>query len=252
MLAGRRAIVTGASRGIGLSISKSLAELGASVTMLARNSDALYDNVKTLATPEKQEHKFVSYDLAALARGQEPENHGFLLEAFNESSILVNCAGTTANTLLARAPQQSIVDTISTNLIAPIVLSKLAIKPFTKISKLQDQKPVIVNVASVLSFTGITSPGTTVYAALKAGLLGFTKSLASELRGSIRVNAVLPALVKETDMGKTAPAGNNFPVIKMEDAVNNTVELITDESLNGKLLIADGKGPRFLETSPNK
>lgn len=249
MLAGRRAIVTGASRGIGLSISKTLAELGASVTLVARNSDALYDNVKNMPTPENQEHKFVSYNLMELAQGKEPENHSFIMEALNESSILVNCAGTTTNTLLARATERSILDTIGTNLIAPVILSKYAIKPFTKIAKLQDHKPVIVNVASVLSFTGLTSPGTTVYAALKAGLLGFTKSLSGELRGSIRVNAVLPALVRETDMGKTAPAGSKFPVIQMEDAVNNTVELITDESLNGKLLIADGKGHRFLEAS---
>ncbi|KAF3988761.1 hypothetical protein FT663_03849 [Candidozyma haemuli var. vulneris] len=247
MLAGRRAIVTGASRGIGLSISKSLAELGASVTLLARDSDALYDNIRNLAKPENQEHKFVSYNLLDLARGKEPENHGFLIEALNESSILVNCAGTTTNTLLARAPESTIVDTLGTNLVAPVILSKLAIKPFTKIAKSQEQKPVIVNVSSVLSFTGLTSPGTTVYAASKAGLLGFTKSLADELRGTIRVNSVLPALVKETDMGKKAPAGNNFPVIQMEDAVNNTIELITDESLNGQLLIADGKGHRFLE-----
>lgn len=247
MLAGRRAIVTGASRGIGLGIAKSLADLGASVTLLARDSDAMYDNVKSLAREENQEHKVVSYNLLDLARGKEPDNHGFLVEALNESSILINCAGTTTNTLLARATEQSIADTLNTNLVAPVILSKLAIKPFTKIAKLQNQKPVIVNVSSVLSFTGLTSPGTTVYAALKAGLLGFTKSLADELRGSIRVNAVLPALVKETDMGKKAPAGNKFPVIQMKDAVDNTLELVTDESLNGQLLIADGKGHRFLE-----
>lgn len=247
MLAGRRAIVTGASRGIGLAISKGLAELGASITLLARDSDAMYDNVKNLARQEYQEHKFVTYNLLDLAHGKEPENHSFLLEALNESSILVNCAGTTTNTLLARAPERSIIDTIDTNLVAPIILSKLAIKPFTKIGKLQKQKPVIVNVSSVLSFTGLSSPGTTVYAALKAGLLGFTKSLANELRGSIRVNSVLPALVKETDMGKKAPAGNSFPVIQMKDAVDNAIELVTDESLNGQLLIADGKGHRFLE-----
>ncbi|PSK35664.1 hypothetical protein C7M61_004453 [Candidozyma pseudohaemuli] len=229
MLAGRRAIVTGASRGIGLAISKGLAELGASITLLARDSDAMYDNVKNLARQEYQEHKFVTYNLLDLAHGKEPENHSFLLEALNESSILVNCAGTTTNTLLARAPERSIIDTIDTNLVAPIILSKLAIKPFTKIGKLQKQKPVIVNVSSVLSFTGLSSPGTTVYAALKAGLLGFTKSLANELRGSIRVNSVLPALVKETDMGKKAPAGNSFPVIQMKDAVDNAIELVTDE-----------------------
>lgn len=247
MLAGRRAIVTGASRGIGLAISKGLAELGASITLLARDSDAMYDNVKNLARQEYQEHKFVTYNLLDLAHGKEPENHSFLLEALNESSILINCAGTTTNTLLARAPERSIIDTIDTNLVAPIILSKLAIKPFTKIGKLQKLKPVIVNVSSVLSFTGLSSPGTTVYAALKAGLLGFTKSLANELRGSIRVNSVLPALVKETDMGKKAPAGNAFPVIQMKDAVDNAIELVTDESLNGQLLVADGKGHRFLE-----
>ncbi|PVH15240.1 uncharacterized protein CXQ87_003078 [Candidozyma duobushaemuli] len=234
MLAGRRAIVTGASRGIGLAISKGLAELGASITLLARDSDAMYDNVKNLARQEYQEHKFVTYNLLDLAHGKEPENHSFLLEALNESSILVNCAGTTTNTLLARAPERSIIDTIDTNLVAPIILSKLAIKPFTKIGKSQKSKPVIVNVSSVLSFTGFSSPGTTVYAASKAGLLGFTKSLANELRGSIRINSVLPALVKETDMGKKAPAGNSFPVIQMKDAVDNAIELVTDESLNGQ------------------
>lgn len=246
LFAGKRAIVTGASRGIGLSVSQKLAELGAAITLVARNEDLIRENVKLLATNDQQTHDYVPYNLLDLVQGKEPENHESLLSAFDRSSILINCAGVTTNKLLVRSKDADINATISTNLIAPIILSRLAIKPFTKIGKQQEEKPTIVNIASVLSLTGFHNPGTVVYAALKAGLLGFTESLAGELKGSIRVNSVLPALVEETDMGKQAPVGNSFPKVHMNEVVDKIVEAVSDESMNGKHLFADGKGLRFL------
>lgn len=240
MLIGKRAIVTGASKGIGLAISERLAQLGCAVTMVSRDQDVLYDKVKELPRDENQDHKYISYDLLNLARGEEPDNHSFLIEALKTSNILVNCAGMSTHTMLAKAIDDSVRETIGLNLLAPILLSKLAIKPMLKLAKLQETRPTILNVSSMLSLTGLAAPGTTVYAALKAGLLGFTQSLAYELNGKIRVNAILPSLVTETDMGRLAALQGRFPTIPLQVVADASVDLICDDSLNGKLMVADG------------
>lgn len=242
LLSGQRALVTGASRGIGLALSQRLATLGCSVTMLARDSDMLYDNISTLSKLKKQEHKFIGYDLMHLVQGKEPDNHGFLVENLNESTILVNCAGLANYRLLPKLTNEAIVDTVGLNLIAPILLSKMAISPMLKLLKSLKVTPNIVNVSSLLSSLGVTISGTVPYCALKAGILGLTESLAAELNGKIRVNAVLPALVPETDMGKAA--SKNLPKVALDDVVEIFEKVVTDESVNGKFIIADGKGFR--------
>lgn len=124
----------------------------------------------------------------------------------------------------------------------------MAVKPMIKNLR-QQGTPSILNISSVLSLTGLTTPGTTLYAALKAGILGFTESLAAELNGKVRVNAVLPGLVTETDMGKNATVGGKFPIVSLEEVVDSCVEVICDETLNGQYILADGKGFRSLNVS---
>lgn len=244
MLKGRTALVTGASRGIGWAISSKLALLGCSVTMVARNEDLLIDNIKKLDNSGSQSHKYVAYDLLSLARGVEPNNHGFLVENLANSSILVNCAGLATYKLMPKLTTEGILDVVDLNLNVPILLSKMAIPSMVKLGRLQKITPSILNISSLLSSTGTAVSGTTAYAALKAGLLGLTEALAKEMNGKIRVNAVLPALVPETDMGKSAAA--SLPTVPLGEVVDTCVKVLEDDLVNGKFVPADGKGFRTL------
>lgn len=244
MVLGKTAFVTGASRGIGLALSHKLALLGCTVTMVARNQDLLVDNLKKLPTPENQQHKYVSYDLMSLARGVEPDNHLLLLENLQQSSILINCAGLATYKLMPKLTTDGILDVIDLNLVAPILLSRLAIPSMVKLGRQEKVAPSILNISSLLSSTGTAVSGTVAYAALKSGLLGLTEALAKEMNGKIRVNAVLPALVKETDMGKSASA--SLPDVSLKDVVDTCIKVLEDDSINGKFVPADGSEFRTL------
>lgn len=212
--------------------------------MVARNEDLLTDNIRKLPTPKGQQHKYVSYDLMLLARGEKPNNHGFLLENLEKASILVNCAGLATYKLLPKLTDDGILDVVDLNLVAPILLSKLAVPSMLKQGKLTGA-PSILNISSLLSATGTAVSGTAAYAALKAGLLGLTEALAEELNGKIRVNAVLPALVPETDMG--SKGSSSLPKVSILDVVDTCVKVLEDESLNGKFVPADGGKFRTLK-----
>ena len=99
------------------------------------------------------------------------------------------------------------------------------------------QNPSILNVSSVLSLTEHVLPGTSVYAASKAGLLGFTKSLSNELKGRIRVNALLPGLVKETDMGMNVNSG--LEQVSLDEVSNKAVQVLSDLSMNGECVVVE-------------
>lgn len=231
MLLGQKALITGGSKGLGLAIATKLADLGCSITLVARNESLLKQNVALLSS--EGHHDYSVIDL------EQPDYRqlSFLLQ---NKSILVNCAGITNHSLLARLSDEEIFSTIQVNLTMPIVLAKLSYKNMLKMNS--DMKPTILNIASVLSYTGITMPGTLVYAALKAGLLGFTQSLAAEAKGKIRVNSLLPGLIAETDMGKSV--GKGIKSIALDDCAQQAVDMITDQKLNGSNIIYDAKGKR--------
>lgn len=240
MLAGRRAIVTGASKGIGLAIAKNLALLGCSVTMVARNEKLLQQNLDQLVCTQSQTHNIVAFDLADFARGKEACALGYvsLVENLKLATYLVNCAGVATYSLLTKTPHETITNVIDLNLTSPIILSKIALDPMMRLLRKTKVVPCILNVSSMLSTTGLTAPGTSAYAALKAGLLGFTESLAAELNGKIRVNAALPVLVKETDMGRAA--SDKLKTVPLSTVVDTCTKVLTDENLNGKFVPIEG------------
>src|SRR6201996_724680 len=190
MLNNEVALVTGASRGIGNAIALGLAGAGARV-------------IGTSTTPEgaaKLTAQLASHGYngrgAVLDVGDSASIEALMadLDAANEMpTILVNNAAITRDTLLLRMKPEDWDAVIATNLTAVFRLSKACVKRMMK-----ERRGRIVNITSIVGVTG--NPGQVNYAAAKAGLLGFTKSLAQEVatRG-ITVNAVAPGFI-DTDM----------------------------------------------------
>lgn len=233
-LLGQRALVTGGSRGLGLAIAKAIASRGANVTLVARDEQLLSQVSRALPVISlNQVHNYVGADLIKFGR----EDDGKITEVMKDVSILINCAGKADHSLLARASKGSIADTIHLNLTVPILLSKLAVKQMLRIRSPANTKPVIINISSILSVTGTMVPGTSVYAASKAGLLGFTTSLANELRGKIRVNAVLPGLVRETDMGRLFNIDDVVETCTLDDVARSVMELVENKNRNGECVV---------------
>lgn len=246
-LLGHSALVTGASRGLGQAIAICLAEHGCSVTLLARNKSLLKSTLQLLPINHHlQSHQFIDYDLADLSDSQtiDPRIESALLKC----SILINNAGVTNHSLLYNLPTDEISSTIRTNLLSPILLTKLAYRPMMKTSlKMAKQglvRPVIVNISSILSFTTLATSGTSVYAATKAGLLGFTTALAVEMRGKVRINSILPGLIPETHMGANASVPGASPV-SLKDVSNSVLKVIQEDEVNGECIIVDNDGTKF-------
>lgn len=189
-LNGQIALVTGASRGIGQAIALELAQQGATVLGTATSTAGAEAISKTLAEAGFTGRGYV-LDVAAAdsisALGEQMQADGF------SPSILVNNAGITRDNLLMRMQDDEWDQVISTNLSAVYRLSKLCIRAMMKA-----RHGRIINITSVVALSG--NAGQTNYAAAKAGMIGFTKSLAREVgsRG-ITVNAVAPGFI-ETDM----------------------------------------------------
>lgn len=238
MFKGQTALVTGGSRGIGLALSKKLASEGATITLLARDEKRLQQSLQELSTSHGQQHSYQALDLLRLIEQKHQQHHHHQLHQHDvylgSPSILINCAGVTNHSLLHQTTVDEIFNTINVNLTIPIILSQMVVKNMIRNKKLN---PSILNILSVLSMTRYFIPGTSVYAASKAGLLGFSQSLSHELKGRVRVNALMPGLVKETDMGSNVNA--DVTVVSMESVVNEAMRILRDTTINGQCIVLD-------------
>lgn len=248
ILANKRAIITGASKGVGFALAKKLADLGCSLTLIARNEDSLKQNLNQLSIKDaNQKHSYISCDLAKLLTDEESAKKP-ILDCIDGLSILINCAGLTNHTLLSRIKDDTIISTINLNLIVPILLTRLSTKPMLKQAARQKEdeiKPQILNISSVLSLTNTLMPGTSVYSASKSGLLGFTNALAYELKNKVKINSILPGLIFETEMGANANLkGEELHAIPLDTVINEAVKIILDNSINGQNIIVDGRGTK--------
>ena len=190
MLNGHVAIVTGASRGIGEGILHALAKANATVVGTSTSDKGAEAISKALAElGAKGGGRVLDVrDAAACAAFVDKAQ-----EEFGAVSILVNNAGVTRDNLLARMKDEEWDDIQATNLKSVFVLSRAVLRGMMKA-----RAGRIVNVASVVGFTG--NAGQTNYAAAKAGMVGFSKSLAREVGSrNITVNCVAPGFI-ETDM----------------------------------------------------
>jgi 3-oxoacyl-[acyl-carrier protein] reductase len=189
MLTGQVAIVTGASRGIGAGIAAALAKAGATVIGTATSEKGAEEITRAMSAHGKGAGRVLDVRDAA----QCASFVGAVQSEFGPAGILVNNAGVTRDNLLARMKDEEWDEIQATNLKAVFLLSRAVLRGMMKA-----RAGRIVNITSVVGFTG--NPGQTNYAAAKAGMVGFTKSLAREVGSrNITVNCVAPGFI-ETDM----------------------------------------------------
>jgi len=194
-LSGKVALVTGASRGIGQAISLILGKNGATVIGTA-TSESGADAISSTF----QEHKISGKGFALnVTENDQIENlMKSIADEFGFVDILVNNAGITRDNLLMRMKDDEWNDIMSTNLASVYKMSKAVLRGMMK-----KKSGRIISIASVVGAMG--NAGQTNYSAAKAGIMGFTKSLAREVgpRG-ITVNAIAPGFIK-TDMTDALP-----------------------------------------------
>ena len=190
MLTGQIALITGASRGIGAAIAQALGEQGAIVIGTATSESGATSISSTFSVANiKGEGMALNVNDA-----EQVENTlKAISEKYGDVSILVNNAGITRDTLLMRMKDDDWDAVISTNLTSVFRMSQAVLRPMMKA-----RTGRIISISSVVGHMG--NAGQTNYAAAKAGMTGFTKSLAAEVgsRG-ITVNCVAPGFI-DTDM----------------------------------------------------
>jgi 3-oxoacyl-[acyl-carrier protein] reductase len=232
-LAGKTALVTGASRGIGRAIAAELAEAGASVVLGYRTGR---DEAEALAA--EVGGRAVQADVASA------EDAARLVQEAGDVDILVNNAGLTRDGLLARMSDDDWRVVIETNLSSVFYTCRAVCRPMMK-----RRAGAIVNVSSIVGVHG--NWGQTNYAASKAGIIGFTKSLARELGSrNIRANVVAPGYVKTqlTDvlpeeatqaMLQSTPLGR---LGEPADVAGTVRFLCSDEAsfITGEVVLVDG------------
>jgi 3-oxoacyl-[acyl-carrier protein] reductase len=240
-LEGQTTLITGASRGIGRAIAESLGKAGATII--------------GTATSEKGASAISDYFAEQNIRGKgmmlnvtDQESIDSVIKAINEEygaiEILVNNAGITRDNLLMRMKEDEWCDIMNTNLTSVFRLSKICLRGMTKA-----RKGRIISISSVVGATG--NAGQANYAAAKAGVVGFSKSLAQEIGSrNVTVNVVSPGFI-DTDMTRELSDDQrnallqHIPLGKLgqsEDIANAVLFLASDMAnyISGETLHVNG------------
>ncbi|MDI1234738.1 MAG: 3-oxoacyl-[acyl-carrier-protein] reductase [bacterium] len=192
MLKGKTTLITGASRGIGKGIAEVFAKNGSNIAFTYASS---VEKAKAFEAELSSKYgvKAIGYQSNAADFASSQELADKVIADFGTIDVLINNAGITRDTLLMRMSEDQWDEVMDTNLKSAFNLTKACLKVFLK-----NKAGSIINMTSIVGITG--NAGQANYAASKAGLIGFTKSIAKELGSrNVRCNAVAPGFI-ETEM----------------------------------------------------
>jgi 3-oxoacyl-[acyl-carrier protein] reductase len=238
-LAGKVALVTGGSRGIGYSIAQALAGAGARVAILGRDGAKAEAAARTLGDGGS---RGFSCDVADAAQVETVV--GGVEQAFGQVDILVNNAGTTRDNLLFRLSEADWSTVLDTNLKGAFLVTKHAARGMIK-----RRWGRVINITSVVGISG--NKGQSNYTASKAGLIGFTKSVSKELASrNVLVNAVAPGFI-DTELTSTIHGDARQALIRAiplgrlgqaTDVASAVLFLASDFAsyITGQVLVVDG------------
>lgn len=241
-LNGRVAVITGGTRGIGREIARKYAENGADLALIAtRRSDAAEAFVAEL---QSLGGRTSLYECDVRDAGAVEATAADILAEFGHAEILVNNAGITKDGLLTGFHEEDISDVIDVNLKGTCYVTKAFLRPMVR-----QRYGTIINISSVVGMMG--NSGQTNYAASKAGVIGFTKSIAKEYgRRNIRCNAIAPGFI-QTDMTASLSGETKEQIVKQlplgrpgstEDVAEAALFLASDEAsyITGEVIKVDG------------
>ena len=237
-LHGKTVFVTGSTRGIGLAIAHKFAQLGANVVLNGRR-----------AVPESLLETFSHYNGEVLAVSgdvsDEADSKRMVAEVtkiLGNIDVLVNNAGITNDQLMLKMTQEDFEKVLKVNLTGAFNMTQAVLKPMSKA-----RSGAIINISSVVGLVG--NVGQANYAASKAGLIGFSKSVAREVAGrGVRVNVVAPGFI-ESDMTDAIPDKLKDAMLaqipmkrigKPEEVAEVVAFLAKQEYLTGQVLAIDG------------
>ncbi len=241
-LKGKKAIVTGGSRGIGKAVVLELASKGCDVVFTYHSS------IEAAKSVESESDKFgvkifgLQADASKYSEAEKTIN--FTLEKLGGLDILVNNAGITKDNLLIRMSEKDFDEVVSANLKSVFNYTKASLKQM-----ISQRYGRVINISSVVAITG--NPGQANYVASKSGVIGFTKSTAKELASrNITVNAVAPGYIS-TDMTEKLNDKQKEAIINLiplkrigtpEDVAKVVTFLASDQAdyLTGQVISVDG------------
>ena len=236
------ALITGATRGIGRQIAVTLAKEGYDIALNYRRENEELESVKKEIEESKVQCLAIKGDVSSFEDCEEFVKQ--VIEKFEKIDVLVNNAGITKDMLLMRMKKEDFEQVIDVNLVGTFNVTKNVISHMLKA-----RSGRIINISSVVGVSG--NAGQTNYSASKAGIIGFTKSLAKEVASrGVLVNAVAPGFI-ETSMTEVLKdevkeeIAKNIPLKRMgiaQDVANVVKFLASSDSsyMTGQVLHVDG------------
>ncbi|MCC7509362.1 MAG: 3-oxoacyl-[acyl-carrier-protein] reductase [Planctomycetes bacterium] len=241
-LDGRKALITGASRGIGRAIALAFAQQGAQLALVATSADRLVETAAMCQELNKLDVAMFGLDVRNSADCDAAVKHA--VEKLGGLDIVVNNAGVTRDNLLMRLSDDDYDTVLDTNLRGAFNITRAASRPLMK-----SKAGRLINIASVVGMVG--NAGQANYAASKGGLIAFTKSVAKELAGrGVTANVIAPGFI-ETDMTAGLDAKVKEEALKgirlgrfgkPDDIANAAVFLASDAGgyVTAQVLVVDG------------